>query len=179
MMVLDAVENGINGGSIRVFACHRSAAGRQTAEQKDRLRALRLREFEMGLDTSEPYERFAERVFKAGNDLRHQCERIRQGGDVIHAYGASTKGNVILQYAGLGPDLIAAAADRNPDKWGTETITGIPVISEDQSRQARPDYYLMLPWHFADEFVAREHEFLDRGGRFIVPLPTVRLIGHD
>ena len=74
--------------------------------------------------------------------------------------------------------LIAAAADRNPDKWGSETIaTKIPIISEEDSRAAKPDYYLALPWHFLDEFIERESEFLARGGQFIVPLPEVRLVG--
>ena len=96
---------------------------------------------------------------------------------MIHIYGASTKGNTILQYAGIGTSLVAAAADRNPDKWGSETIgTRIPIISEEESRAAKPDYYLALPWHFLDEFIEREQEFLARGGKFIVPLPEVRVV---
>ena len=73
----------------------------------------------------------------------------------------------------IGPELVPAAADRNPDKWGSETSTGIPIISEQDSRDLKPDYYLALPWHFLDEFLRRESEFLGRGGQFIVPLPQV------
>jgi hypothetical protein len=83
-----------------------------------------------------------------------------------------------LQFAELDHSVIDYAADRNPDKWGSETIrTGIPIISEEDSRAMGPDYYLVLPWHFLDEFVEREAEYLEQGGRFIVPLPEVRVIG--
>ena len=83
-------------------------------------------------------------------------------GKTIHVYGASTKGNTILQYAGIDAATIPYAADRNPDKWGSETIaTRIPIISEEDSRAMQPDYYLALPWHFLDEFLEREQEFLD------------------
>jgi hypothetical protein len=72
------------------------------------------------------------------------------------------------------------AADRNPDKWGSETIgTHIPIISEDESRALQPDYYLVLPWHFLEEFLDREAAFLAGGGRFIVPLPEVRVLDHS
>jgi ABC-type Fe3+-hydroxamate transport system substrate-binding protein len=98
-------------------------------------------------------------------------------GKSIHVYGASTKGNTILQYAGLDSTLIPYAADRNPDKWGSETIaTHIPIISEEESRAMNPDYYVALPWHFLDEFLDREREFLAHGGAFIVPLPEVRIV---
>ncbi len=107
------------------------------------------------------------------------CRRIVGEGKTIHAYGASTKGNTILQYAGIDHTLVPYAADRNPDKHGSETIgTKIPIISEAESRELEPDYYLALPWHFLDEFLDREREFLDRGGQFIVPMPEVRLVSR-
>lgn len=99
---------------------------------------------------------------------------------MIHIYGASTKGNTILQYVGLDQSVIPYAADRNPDKWGSETIrTGIPIISEEDSRAMNPDYYLVLPWHFLSEFIGREQAFFARGGRFIVPLPRVAFVDGD
>ena len=79
---------------------------------------------------------------------------------------------------GVDTSLIACAADRNPDKWGSQTIaTHIPIVSEDESRSRNPDYYLVLPWHFLPEFMEREQAFLGRGGQFIVPLPDVHLVG--
>jgi hypothetical protein len=175
--VVSAELNEINGGSIRAFIGHKGSHER-SAEQAERLQDLRVAEFEMALDSPEPYEAFRQRVEGVRDDLIATCRTVRDEGKTIHVYGASTKGNTILQYAGIDASLIPAAADRNPDKWGSETIgTMIPIISEEDSRAAQPDYYLALPWHFLDEFIEREAEFLARGGRFIVPLPEVRILG--
>lgn len=175
--VVAAELNEMNGGSIRLFIGHQGDH-QQTPEQAEQLRQLRISEFELALDSPAPYEAFRQRVEKVRDDLSSLCRRIVDEGKTIHVYGASTKGNTILQYAEIDHTLIAAAADRNPDKWGSETIgTKIPIISEEDSRAARPDYYLTLPWHFLDEFVERERDFLSQGGQFIVPLPEVRVIG--
>jgi hypothetical protein len=174
--VVRAVLNDINGGSIRLFV---RRAGRFEPEGEDarELQRLRIREFEMALDAPAPYERFAAAVKAVRDDLGSLCRGLVEEGKTIHVYGASTKGNTILQYAGIDRTLIPYAADRNPDKDGSETIgTGIPIISEERSRELRPDYYLALPWHFMDEFLDREREFLERGGQFIVPIPSVRVV---
>ena len=171
--------NDINGGSIRLFIAH---AGRlQIAPEDERgLQDLRIREFELALDTPEPYDRFRANAETVRDELARVCRDLAGQGKSIHVYGASTKGNTILQYAGLDSSVIPYAADRNPDKWGSETIaTRIPIISEEESRAMRPDYYLALPWHFLDEFLEREKDYLDSGGRFIVPLPEVRIIPGD
>ena len=171
--------NDVNGGSIRLFITHRGG-GRSSAWDAEGLEELRVREFEMALDSPAPYERFARNVERVRRELKELCESIVAEGKTIHIYGASTKGNTILQYVGLDRRLIPYAADRNPDKWGSETIrTAIPIISEEESRAMEPDYYLVLPWHFLDEFIEREREYLDAGGRFIVPLPEVRVIGAE
>jgi hypothetical protein len=176
--VVDGELNDINGGSIRLFIAH--SGRRETApEAAARLQELRVREFEMALDAPAPYEEFADNVRLVRDELKELCQSIVAEGKTIHVYGASTKGNTILQYAQLDRQLIPFAADRNPDKWGSETRTGIPVISEEESREMRPDFYLVLPWHFLDEFIEREHEYLERGGRFIIPLPQVRVIGEE
>jgi C-methyltransferase C-terminal domain/Putative zinc binding domain/Methyltransferase domain len=175
--VVSAELNEINGGSIRLFIGHEGRHERSD-QQAERLQDLRVSEFEMALDSPEPYEAFRQRVERVRDELITTCRKIREDGKTIHVYGASTKGNTILQYAGIDAGLIPAAADRNPDKWGSETIgTKIPIISEEESRAAQPDYYLALPWHFLDEFVERETDFLGRGGKFIVPLPEVRILG--
>ena len=137
-----------------------------------------MKEFELALDSPEPYEEFRLSAERVRDDLVAMCRQLHADGKKIHVYGASTKGNTILQYAGIDNSLIDAAADRNPDKYGSETIaTKIPIISEEDSRSMNPDYYLALPWHFLDEFLEREQEFLKRGGQFIVPLPEVRVVG--
>jgi C-methyltransferase C-terminal domain/Putative zinc binding domain/Methyltransferase domain len=168
--------NDVNGGSIRLFIAH--AGKRAVAPEHEReLQALRIREFELALDSPEPYERFRESAERVRDELSALCRELVGERRTIHIYGASTKGNTILQYAKLDSSVIPYAADRNEDKWGSETIaTRIPIISEEESRAMNPDYYLVLPWHFLDEFVEREKEYLESGGRFIVPLPEVRII---
>jgi C-methyltransferase C-terminal domain/Methyltransferase domain/Putative zinc binding domain len=174
--VVRAELNDVNGGSIRLFIGHAGALP-VSSEDERRLQDLRIQEFELALDSPDPYARFTANVEKVRNDLTTLCRRLVDKGKTIHGYGASTKGNTILQYTGIDSTLITYAADRNPDKWGSETIaTHIPIISEDASRAMNPDYYLVLPWHFLPEFLGREQAFLGRGGRFIVPLPEVRIV---
>lgn len=176
--VVRAEVNAINGGSVRLFI-RRGSTFAPEGEDAELLQQLRVREFEMALDSAEPYERFALAAERVREDLAAMCHRLVEEGKTIHVYGASTKGNTILQYAGIDHTLVPYAADRNPDKHGSETIgTKIPIISEARSREMRPDYYLALPWHFLDEFFEREREFLDRGGQFIVPMPEVRLMSR-
>jgi hypothetical protein len=177
--VVSAELNDINGGSIRLFIGH-AGQHERTPEQIEALTALRVKEFELALDAPEPYEAFRLGAERVRDDLVATCQELRAEGKKIHVYGASTKGNTILQYAGIDSSYIEAAADRNPDKWGSETIgTRIPIVSEEDSRAMNPDYYLALPWHFLPEFMERENDFLGRGGKFIVPLPDVRIVGEN
>jgi NDP-4-keto-2,6-dideoxyhexose 3-C-methyltransferase len=174
--IVQAELNEVNGGSIRFFAGHTGRFAR-SAEQKRPLEDLRRREAELGLATPEPYRAFARQSLQVRDDLVALLRDLRESGKRVHVYGASTKGNTLLQFAGIDASLIELAADRNPDKWGSETIgTHIPIVSEEDSRALEPDYYLVLPWHFLDEFVEREAAFLAGGGRFIVPLPEVRIV---
>ena len=115
------------------------------------------------------------------DENRDKCVRFIKEevakGKSVYVYGASTKGNVILQYYGLDHTLITAAAERSPEKWGKYTIgTGIPIISEDEARKAQPDYFLVLPWASFDEFYEREAEWRRKGGKFILPLSTFRVV---
>jgi hypothetical protein len=168
--------NDVNGGSIRIAARHAGAGDRNT-DHAHAVEQLRRREQELDLRTAAPYEEFARSARTVRDDLRALLTELRDEGARVHVYGASTKGNTILQYAGIDRSLVGYAADRNPDKWGSETIgTHIPIISEEESRALQPDYYLVLPWHFLDEFLEREAEFFARGGKFIVPLPHVRVL---
>jgi C-methyltransferase-like protein/methyltransferase family protein/putative zinc binding protein len=176
LQVVRAELNDVNGGSIRLFCGHQGHLA-MLPDHDRALQSLRIREFELALDSPEPYAAFKRNIERVRDDLVSICSQVNDSGKTIHVYGASTKGNTILQYAGLDSTILECAADRNPDKWGSETIgTHIPIVSEEESRTKMPDYYLALPWHFLPEFVEREREFLDRGGRFIVPLPEVRMI---
>ena len=181
--IVDAQLNDVNGGSIRAFIRNRGAdqnAFGDDAYRKQaaaRLSRLRESEVQLGLDTPTPYLEFANRVQRIKGQvsgfIKDQVERKKK----VFVYGASTKGNTMLQYFELDHSIIDAAAERNPDKWGRVTVgTRIPIISEAAARAAKPDYFLVLPWHFIEEFKAREHDYLSSTGRFIVPLPEFELV---
>jgi hypothetical protein len=165
-----------NGGSVRCYAVKKGAAPIPSENRRRILQAFRW-EKERGIDQEERYRKFRGKCQRVKDELVRILEDHRVQGKRVFGYGASTKGNVLLQYAGIGPQHLIAIADRNPAKWGRKTLgTQIPICSEEAMRAERPDALLILPWHFVDEFMARE-ESLRRGGtRFIVPLPETRLL---
>lgn len=180
--VVDVELNDINGGSIRTYIRQRSADpaafGDATYRRlaAERVAAMRQDESTMGLDGVQPYKDFAFRVERIKNDVVRFIQEQRRQGKTIYVYGASTKGNTLLQYFGLDHTMITAAAERNPTKWGKVTVgTHIPIVSEAEARAAKPDFFLVLPWHFVDEFQARERDYLMAGGRFILPAPYFSL----
>ena len=108
-------------------------------------------------------------------DFLHQA---KAEGKKVYGYGASTKGNTLLQLFGITPDLLTAIAERSPYKFGLQTVgTNIPICSEEEMRAANPDYLLVLPWHFIQEFEQREQDFISKGGKLVVPCPTFKIIG--
>jgi len=175
--VIDVTLNSSNGGSFRIAAGH-AGKTKPSDDAHERVQQIRLREFEQAFDTDAPYALFRKNIEKIRKDIRTLLKKARTQKKLVHGYGASTKGNTTLQFCGITPDLLPAIADRNQDKWGTRTVgTNIPIISEESSRKQKPDFYLALPWHFIEEFKKRELEFLRRGGKFIIPMPQVHLIG--
>ena len=129
------------------------------------------------LNSFKPYELFVKRIEHIRRNLIDFVDQEQAKGKSIYVYGASTRGNTLLQYFNLDDKRIVAAADRNPIKWGKKMIgTNIPIISEEAARDANPDYFLVLPWAFINEFKMREEKFLTNGGKFIVPLPDFKLI---
>lgn len=177
MKVINVNLNDINGGSLRCYATHTNNFMFQTDKFKHRIKTLRQEEFDMELDTDKPYTNFQERINLHREELRLLLQTLKRDGKTIHIYGASTKGNTILQWCGLNNDIIDCAADRNPDKDGAQTLgTDIPIVSEAKSRAMKPDYYLVLPWHFKEEFLIREKKALDSGVGMIFPLPRVEII---
>ncbi len=176
--VFDAEINDVNGGSFRVYVKHKTNETIQPPIGAEvRTQSLRLFETNLGLHTSLPYQEFSERVWIFREQITSFIKREVSAGKKVYVYGASTKGNTLLQYFGLDHRLITAAAERNKEKWGLKTIgTAIPIISEEQARNERPDYFLVLPWHFAQEFKERERQFLERGGRLIMPMPRPHLV---
>ena len=169
--------NSINGGSIRCFATHADTFSYKKDEYIERIKALRQEEFDLELDTDKPYRNFQDRINVHREELNGLLKKLKKEGKKIHIYGASTKGNTILQWCGIDHRIIDVAAERNPDKYGAHTLgTDIPIVSEADSRAMRPDFYLVLPWHFKDEFLQREKEMLARGTSLIFPLPTIEII---
>ena len=176
LRVFDVKLNEINGGSFQVWVCHRDASYENNSSV---LQSLREREASVGLSSARSFEQFRQNVAS----LRHNLVNFVRGevlrGKRVFVYGASTKGNVLLQYFGLDKSLITACADRNPTKWGSRTPgTAIPIVSEEDARK-KADYFLVLPWHFREEFISREAEFIARGGRLIFPLPELQITGED
>ena len=172
LRIFDVKLNDINGGSFQVWICH---AGADFQSNWPAIDALMTDEQNLELATDKPYAMFRLRVASIGRELREFIAEETSRRKSIYVYGASTKGNVLLQYFGLDAKYIRGCADKNPLKWGRRTPgTGIPIVSEEAAR-ASADYFLVLPWHFRDEFLAREVEFRTKGGKFIFPLPRVEI----
>jgi SAM-dependent methyltransferase len=177
MKVFRTSLNDINGGSIRCYATHEDNFEFDDLKWREGMSRLRREEFDLRLDTDTPYADFQDRVNKHKEELTGLVTGYKRDGKRVHVYGASTKGNTILQFCGIDSSLIECAADRNPDKEGARTIgTDIPIVSEEESRAMMPDYYLVLPWHFKEEFLARERATLERGCAMIFPLPKVSVV---
>lgn len=169
--------NDINGGSIRCYATHENFFGYKKESYLQNIKTLRREEFDLELDTDKPYRNFQDRINVHKDELVALLKKLKKEGKKIHVYGASTKGNTILQWCGLDHKIIDVAAERNPEKYGAKTLgTDIPIVSEEDSRSQNPDYYLVLPWHFRAEILKRESEALKRGIKFIFPLPTIEIV---
>lgn len=172
--VFDVVENDVYGGSFRVFVKKKD---RKEFIPTERYNLILNKELIEGLFNLKTYEDFTNRIERTRDDLRDLCRKIKAEGKIIWIYGASTKGNTILQYCNLGHKEITAAADSNPFKIGKYIIgSDIPIKSEEEMRAAKPDYLLALPYSFVSAFIKREADLVARGTKFIVPLPKVKII---
>jgi NDP-4-keto-2,6-dideoxyhexose 3-C-methyltransferase len=170
--------NDINGGSIRTLIKFKEndkliikegwieAIGEQIRKEK-----------KIGLDTLKPYEDFALRITKIKEKIINFLEEEKKKGKNIWIYGASTRGNVALQYFEINKDLIVSAVDKNPDKDGKKTIGSlIPITSVEKFRAENPDFLLVMVWHFLDEIMNQEKDWFDKGGTFVVALPEFKII---
>lgn len=193
--IFDVEENTVNGGSYRLFIRHQ---GYGVGTGKPRLYKSGLMEYaaieaDRGLHSPTTYADCYTRMVSDRSRLVHFLQEEVRSGKKVWIYGASTKGNVLLQWYGLDPGyqptgreglwkrgLVVAAADRSPEKWGKVTAgTGIPIVSEDEFRREKPDYALVMPYAFRDEFMRREKDWLSQGGKFIFPLPRLEVVGAD
>ena len=175
LKIVDVVMNAINGGSFAVTAV--KAGNRSIAQNSAVIDWLLEQEDRMGLSTPRPYRDFEERVFRHRDDLTRLVRALTADGKKILGYGASTKGNVVLQFCGLTNKDVLAIADVNPDKFGCFTPgTHIPIISEQEARAMKPDYFFVLPWHFKDGILRREKDYLASGGKMIFPFPEIEIV---
>ena len=184
MKIVDAELNDTNGGSVRVYIQHQAAEvtsfGTGPLRDVCNFRIAALLEYEKNnydQTNLDLWTNFAERLEQLKVELVRFIRTAKEEGKTVYGYGASTKGNTLLQYFGLDQNDIVAIAERSPYKFGLKTVsTNIPIISEDEMRAANPDYLVIFPWCFIAEFVKREEEYLNSGGAFIVPCPKLSVI---
>ena len=175
MKIVDVVMNNINGGSFAVTAARADA--RSIKPNHAVIDWLLQQEDAMSLATPRPYRDFEERVYRHRDDLGRLVRTLVADGKRILGYGASTKGNVLLQFCGLTPAEIPAIAEVNQEKFGHVTPgTHIPIVSEPEARAMNPDYFLVLPWHFKEGILRRESAYRAGGGKFIFPFPEIEII---
>lgn len=184
MQIMDCDLNNTNAGSFRVYCMKKDADitkyGSQTHRDVCQFRINSILEYEktLKLDEVNTWKNFFRKIETLKQDTLRYLQYEVDGGKVIYGYGASTKGATTTQYFQLRPYL-TAIADRSPYKHGLTTVDGIPIISEDQMRKDFPDFLLVLPFHFISEFVEREKEYLDKGGKMIVLAPFFQVIGKN
>lgn len=173
-MIVDVGLNTVNGGS---FAVTLAKTTSNHEENTNLVEEFLGRERALGLETLEPYREFGQRVKDHKNDLRSLVQRIRSNGQTIMGLGASTKGNVVLQYCGLTREDIPSIAEVNQDKFGRLTPgTHIPIMPETEALALQPDYFMVLPWHFREHFVSKESQYLESGGKLLFPLPSIEVV---
>lgn len=170
--VFDVRESRINGGSFITFIAHKNSRPVERSVAKWRLNEKKLK-----LNQLKTYSDFAKRVKANSRNIYNLIRKLVESGKKVYVYGASTRGNTLLQFYNLNNVYIKAAVERNPEKWGKNISSlNIPIISEEQARREKPDYMLVLPWFFREEFLEREKGYLESGGHFIFPLSKVEII---
>ncbi len=174
LKIVDIEFNDINGGSFSVMAAKKSAS--HAAADALITRTLED-EQRRGLGSIETYSRLGARIADHREKLLSLLGELKRQGKKVIGYGASTKGNVLIQYCGLDSNLVPCIAEVNPDKFGAYTPgSHIPIVSEAEARAMRPDYFLVFPWHFRTGILQREQAFLQSGGKFIFPLPKIDIV---
>jgi hypothetical protein len=174
LRIFDVEELATHGGSLRIFACHEEERARPVSEA---VLELHRREIDSGIDGLEIYEHFEEKVHQTKRELLKFLISAKDSGKRIVGYGAPAKGNTLLNYCGIGTDLLDYTVDRAPSKQGTLLPgTRIPVYDPERILDTRPDYVLVLPWNIKDEIVSGMAAIREWGGRFVVPIPEVRVL---
>lgn len=173
LKIIDVTLNECNGGSFRIYFSHNDS---NLPINNSNIEYILKLEKHWKLNTLDPYVKFNQNCEKIKIHLKEFLDDMKRFGKKIYLYGASTKGNTLLQYFNIDNSIITAAAERNVEKYGRRTPrTSIPIISEMEMRRDFPDFLLVLPWHFREEFISREDEYLKNGGQLIFPLPNFEI----
>jgi len=161
LKIFRITKNNVNGGSYRIY-CKKNIKKSVSYKEKTSLKDV---------------QNFIKRIKKNKDTFLNFFKMCLKKEKKVFLYGASTKGNTLLQYYKLNSSHIKYAAERSPEKWGKYTIgTGIKIISENEARQLNPDYFFVMPYAFIDEFIKREKKWIKKGGEFILPYPKFKLV---
>lgn len=173
LQVFDVEELTTHGGSLRVTAHHTDGSHAQSAAVEKVLGDER----NARLDSIDGYQNFSQKVSKIKDDLLQFLDGARSRGERVIGYGAPAKGNTLLNFCGIGPDSIQYTVDRSPYKQGRLLPgTHIPVHAPERIAETQPDYVLILPWNLQDEIVEQMSHVREWGGKFVVPIPELRVI---
>jgi len=173
--VFDVETNDVNGGSIRMYICWKDKRRIDVSVEK-----LSKEEQEYMDSFDDPFKAFAERVEKIREKLMKFLHEEKEKGRTFFGMGASTKGNTLLQYFGISTGLISYIAEVNKDKFGKKTVaTNIPIISETSALSLKPDYFIVLPWHFIDILIKIHEQYLRNGGKLMVPMPQPTIYEYN
>lgn len=173
LRIFDASTNNVNGGSARVFICHKDGP----YEETDALSKFYAEEIAMDLYNPETYRKFYKKIEELRGKVRDYIDNELKQNKTVLGLGASTKGNVLLQLFGITKQMMPAISERNPEKVGLRTLgTDIELISEEAARTRKPSCMLVLPWYFKDEILKREAGYLASGGKLLFPMPYPHVV---
>lgn len=173
LKIIDVEFNNANGGSFQVIMAHKTS---QFNECKDTIKKILEKEKQDGYDGTSPIDKLKENMVLHKEKLLKFLNDAKLNKKIVYGYGASTKGNVLLQYCNITTDLLPKIAEVNSDKFGSYTPKSlIPIIDEVVAKREKPDYFLVLPWHFKNNIITREKEYLASGGKLVFPLPVFEI----
>lgn len=176
LTIIDAATNGVNGGSVRVFITH----DEHRPTPSNNFKKLYAEEKQLALYEVATYQQFYKEMTDLKEKVRSYIMNKKQQGEAVLGLGASTKGNVLLQFFGITKDILPAISERNPAKVGLRTLgTDIELISESDARAQQPSGMLVLPWYFKTEIIKREQAYIEQGGELVFPMPYPHRVTKD
>jgi hypothetical protein len=175
LLIADTEHLAVHGGSLRVFVCKND--NQQSGKSSQAVMDTLQREAESGLKELSFYKGFGAKVEELKASMLALLKELKSNGKRVVAYGASAKGSTLLNYFGIGRETIDFVVDRSTKKQGYYTPgTHLPIYAPEKLLAAMPDYVLLLTWNFADEILAQQFEFRQKGGRFIIPIPELKVV---